>query len=184
MKPIQFLAICFLLLTSCQSFYTTDGNGVATITPNQFKLPPAIGMFKRDYIRTFDGQGYNVAAGYNYYSPSQKTALTVFIVSTADSQLPEQQGYFAASRKEVLSAHANSLEIRQTRISGHDSGGSLSEFRYQSVFARAPQQVASFLAVFRDGNRLVKYRITGPMAERDKVYSSLVDAVRVLSESN
>jgi len=85
MRILLLSIICIFTLTSCQTFYTTDSAGVATITPNQFKLPPKIGVLKREYINSFDGRGYNIGAGYNYYSPTQKIALTVFIVSTVES---------------------------------------------------------------------------------------------------
>ncbi len=187
MRTLLLLAVCIFSLTSCQTFYTTDSAGVATISPNQFKLPPEIGVLKREYINTFDGRGYNVGAGYNYYSPTQKTALTVFVVSRVDSRSPssqEQQQYFNASRYEVFSVHKNSKEIRQASMKGHNSSGKFSEFRYNSVFARTPQEVASFLAVFRDGNRLVKYRITGPVSDRDVIYSNLTEAVQTLTKIN
>lgn len=181
------LALCAFTLTSCQTFYTTEADGTATLNANSFRLPPSIGSFQRAYITAFDGSGHNVGAGYNYYSQEQKTALTVYVLSAHASTAPtgsDVEQYFAASRQEVLTAHANSAEVRTIRIEGHGSGGRLSEFRYDEVFARSQQRVASFLAVFPDGNRLVKYRVTGPEAEREKVYKSLLQAVGTLSKIN
>ena len=186
-RPYLLIALCTFTLTSCQTFYTTASDGTATINTNSFRLPPRIESFQRDYITAFDGSGHNVGTGYNYYSQDQKTALTIYVLSASDGTAPtgaEVQQYFAASRQEVLSAHANSQEVRTSRIEGHDSGGTLSEFHYDEVFARSRQRVASFLAVFRDGNRLVKYRITGPELEREKVHKSLVQAVAKLSQIN
>lgn len=180
-------ALCGFILTSCQTFHTTEADGTATLNANSFRLPPRIGFLQRTYITAFDGSGHNVGAGYNYYSQQQKTALTVYVLSARDGTGPtgsDLEQHFVMSHQEVLNAHANSAEVRTIRIDGHDSWGRLSEFRYDKVFARSLQRVASFLAVFSDGNRLVKYRITGPEAEREKVYNSLLQAIGKLSEIN
>jgi hypothetical protein len=77
------------------------------------------------------------------------------------------------------------FQIRQAaRLAGHDSGESINEFRYDEVFAGSQQRVASFLAVFRDDNRLIKYRITGPESERNQVYRGLIQAINALSKIN
>jgi hypothetical protein len=187
LKPLLCLVLCASTLTSCKTFYTTETDGTAALSANGFRLPPSIGSFQRVYITTFDGSGHNVGAGYNYYSQEQKAALTVFILSASDGSAPtapELEQYFQASRNEVLSAHQGSKDMGVSRIAGHDSSGSLNEFRYDAVFAASKQRVASFLAVFRDGNRLIKYRITGPESERDKLSRSLTQAINALSKIN
>jgi len=187
LKLILCLIIGALAVSSCQSVYTTDPGGLATINVNKFRLPSSIGVLEREYITGFDGAGHNVGAGYNYYSPQEKTALTVFIVSDPSGSSPSNvqlEQYFQASRKEVMSAHEQSETIRTTRADGHRSFGTISEFRYNEVFARTQQRVVSFLAVFRDGNRLIKYRITAPEAERDQVHSRLMEAIRTLTKIN
>lgn len=186
-RPLLCLVLCAFALTSCQTFYTTEGDGTAALSANGFRLPPSIGSFQRVYIRAFDSSGHNVGAGYNYYSQKQKAALTVFIISARGGTAPteaERIQYFQTSRDEVLSTHQSSADIRASRIAGHDSGGSLNEFRYDDAFAGSQQRVVSFLAVFRDGNRLIKYRITGPESERDQVYKSLTQAIHALSKVN
>jgi hypothetical protein len=187
LRPLLCLVLCAFALTSCKTFYTTDTDGTAALSANGFRLPPSIGSFQRVYIRTFDNNGHNVGAGYNYYSQEQKAALTVFILSASDGSAPseaEREQYFQASRNEVLFAHQGTKDVRVSRIAGHDSGGSVNEFRYDEVFAGAQQRVASFLAVFRDGSCLIKYRITGPESERDQVYRSLTQAINALSKIN
>jgi hypothetical protein len=187
LRPFLCLVLCAFALSSCKTFYTTESDGTAALSANGFRLPPSIGSFQRVYIRTLDSNGHNVGAGYNYYSQEQKAALTVFISSASDGSAPSEvarEQYFQASRNEVLSAHQGSKDVRVSRITGHDSGGSLNEFRYDEVFAGSQQRVASFLAVFRDGSRLIKYRITGPESERDQVYRSLVQAINALSKIN
>jgi hypothetical protein len=187
LRPILCLVLCAFALSSCKTFYTTETDGTAALRANGFRLPTSIGSFQRAYIRTFDSSGHNVGAGYNYYSQEQKAGLTVFILSASDGSAPTeaQRGqYFQASRNEVLSAHQDSKDMGVSKIAGHDSGGSLNEFQYDEEFAGSQQRVASFLAVFRDGSRLIKYRITGPKSERDQVYSSLTQAISSLSKIN
>ena len=176
-----------LALTSCQTFYTTETDGTAILGANGFRLPSSIGAFQRVYITAFDGSGHNMGAGYNYYFSREKAALTVFVLSASDGSAPTEsqlKQYFDASRQEVLRAHANPDEIRTTKSAGHYSGGSLGEFRYDEVFAHSHQRVASFLAVFRDGNRLVKYRMTGPESERDQLRGRLIQTIGTLSKIN
>ena len=187
LRPLLYLFLCAFALTGCKTFYTTETDGTAALTANGFRLPPSIGSFQRVYIRTLGGNGHNISAGYDYYSQEQKAALTVFVLSASDGSVPteaEREQYFQASRNEVLSAHQGSKDVRVSRTTGHDSGGSLNEFRYDEVFAGSQQRVASFLAVFRDGNRLIKYRITGPESERDQVHRSLTQAINALSKIN
>ena len=135
LKPFLCLVLCAFALTSCKTFYTTETDGTAALSANGFRLPPSIGSFQRDYIRPFDSNGHNVGVGYNYYSQEQKAALTVFILSASDDSAPseaERAHYFQASRNEVLSAHQGSNDLRVLKIAGHDSGGSLNEFRSDS----------------------------------------------------
>lgn len=186
-KPLLVFVATVTFLTSCQSFYTTDTGGTASIRANGYRLPATIGRFKRVYITAFDNSGHNLGAGYNYYSEENQVALTVYVLSASHSKAPtasHQQQYFQASRQEVAAAHKNSIEVGSTEVGGHGSSGRLCEFRYNEVFANSPQRVASFLAVFTDGNCLIKYRITGPEAQRDKIYASLVEAIEALSKIN
>lgn len=187
LRPLFYLVLCAFALPSCKTFYTTETDGTAALSANGFRLPSSIGSFQRVYIRTFDSNGHNVGAGYNYYSQDQKAALTVFILSASDGSAPSEDAreqYSKASRNEILSSHQGSKDVRFSRVSGHDPGGTLNEFRYDDVFAGSQQRVASFLAVFRDGNRLIKYRITGPESERDQVSKRLTEAIKALSKIN
>lgn len=135
----------------------------------------------------FDAAGHRVAAGYSDSSPGRMAALTVYVLSTSDGPPPsdaEREQLFQTSRHEVLAAHPGSEDLGLSTIAGHDSGGSLNEFRYQAAFAGSQQEVTSFLAVFRDGDRLIKYRITGLEAERNQVYRHLIQAIHALSKIN
>jgi hypothetical protein len=187
LRPLLCFVLCAFALTSCKTFYTTETDGTAALSANGFRLPSSIGAFQRVYIRNFDSNGHNVGVGYNYYSQEQTAALTVFILSASDGSAPteaEREQYFQTSRNEVLSAHQGSEDVRVSRIAGHDSGGSLNEFRYDEVFSGSQQRVASFLAVFRDGKCLIKYRITGPVSERDQTHRGLIQSIDALSKIN
>lgn len=187
LKRVLLTAIAATILSSCQPLYTTGADGVVVLGSNGYRLPATIGPLKRTYIKALDSGANHIAAGYDCYSGDFNAALTVYILS-ADSSIPptakDREQHFKASRQQVLSAHKNPVEIRSTTLVRHRSRGSLSEFRYDEVFAHTPQRVASYLAVFSEDNCLIKYRITGPENQRAKVNVSLLQAIHALTEMN
>lgn len=187
LKRLLLAAMAATIHTSCQPLYTSGADGVASLGSNGYRLPAEIGPLKRTYIKSLDSGANQIGAGYDCYSGDFKAALTVYILP-AGSRIPptakDRERHFQDSRREVLSAHKNPVEIRSTTVVRHGSNGSLSEFRYDQVFAHTPQRVASFLAVFSEDNCLIKFRITGPEDQRARIHASLLQAIHTLTEMN
>lgn len=187
MKEILLAVFAAFTLSSCQTFYSVDSSGTAVINTNKFKLPQVVDGSKRVYVRAFDGAGYNVGSGYNNDSNSDQAALTIYVMSVASGRAPtrdEAEGHFSAAASEIQQAHAGATVISTSSITGHGGTGMLREFRYDENFAGHRQSLYSLLAVFRDQSRLVKYRMTGPLAKRAQLKQAFSRSVRTFSRTN
>lgn len=187
MKIIPLLIATVVSLSSCQSFYRVDPEGTAVLSTNQFKLPRQIDGFRREYVRAFDGSGYDVGAGYNYYSTTNQAALTVYVMSVRAGNAPTRQeadSHFRAASTEIKNAHPGATVVSTSTINGHGGTGMLVEYRYDEVFAGSKQPVCSLLAVFGDRSRLLKYRLTGLKSQAPELKSALIQIVKAMSMKN
>lgn len=172
---------------------TAQGTYVHPAT--KITMPERVAGFQRDTLLRYDADGFDVSASYNFVTPSQHIASTVYIypapslvsvgsppdvVAGARAHLTE--GEFERRKQEIQGAHPAATLIEQHDIIRTESGqsypGKLAIFEYEDVFAGARMPVHSRLYVFCyvASKWTVKYRFTHPRGENsDKAIQEFVD---------
>lgn len=136
--------------------------------------PEQIPPFIRVGFRKYDQRGENVSVGYNrfFLLATTVTAFTAYFYP-----LPAARGndplaeHLEVARREVLKAHPGAEVVASADVTAAKKGrtykGRRLTFRYDAEFGPPGkrQTVLSDLYLFRDGKRVVKYRVTFPLAE-------------------
>jgi hypothetical protein len=137
--------------------------------------PEQIPPFLRAGFRKYDERGENVSVGYNRFFLLTTTAcsFTAYFypappARAADDPLAAE---LLRASQEILRAHPGAKEGAPRPVTAEKKGqtykGLRVAFQFETEFG-APgrrQAVVSELYLFRDGRRMVKYRVTFPASE-------------------
>lgn len=182
------LALPFSLL-SCSSSggEKIDDAGNIVSRTTSFRLPPKLGILKRDFVQPVTDEKRDLVAGYKSTDPAQPAKLTITLVTKDDKVPPtaeEVRDYSQLTRASVLRRSSEAVEIRSNKIAGHEGTGSLYEFRFNEVVKGKSERFASLMAIFQEGAELVQYYISGPQEDRAFMEEQLKIAISVLSRKN
>ena len=136
------------------------------------KMPP----FLRTGFHKFDRAGENVSVGYNRFFLLATTSCSFnayfYPVPQSDRGRDDAlERAVAKARREVLNAHEGADVVETAPVTAEKNGrtfkGTRVTFKFTDEFGGAgkKQKLLSDLYLFRDGDRLVKYRVTFPAAE-------------------
>jgi hypothetical protein len=126
------------------------------------QIPP----FVRTGFRKYDESGEHFSVGYNRFF-LLTTTVTAFTAYFYPAQAREDLAQHAAAcRDEVIEAHPGAEVVATEKVTAAKNGrkhdGVRVRFRFEDIFGGLgkKQALVSELYVFRDGGRVVKYRVT------------------------
>ena len=131
-------------------------------------------------MQQFDAAQRDVGVYYAVYAPDAKIVVTLYVYPRpASGGTPVSLDQIApAEVEEVTRRHAPAV-TREPALAPPSPGGAAecrgTEFSYEDVFSLRRQPLSSFLWVCLRGERLVKYRITFPVGDREAALPAIRD---------
>jgi len=175
---------CLSLLTACVS---TDPSGrprtiqvrqteLYTNAPSRFAFPPRVAGFERREVTYYDGIGQDIGVSYAHFDP--RILVTAFVYPVF-RQPPDDTlaGHFSTCKAQVLRAHSGAQTETEQGVEispgGVQHGGRHAAFTYADMFAERLQPLRSELFLFTHGERFIKYRVTYPADQRERVQQAI-----------
>lgn len=155
--------------------------GTYTHAPSAVVFPEQLGWFGRVSIDRFDDEGLDVGVGYNLGSPAVVVA-TFFVtprLRRSDGAPQALEERFRWEAEGALAHHDGAALTREATVPIRQAGSlvlcRLAELSYAELFAQQIQALRSLLYVCPLERWVVKYRITYPAAQEDRVLDPIAD---------
>jgi hypothetical protein len=158
-------------------FIEIAGKGDYTHVSSGMELPPQVGSFKRTHLRSYDASTKNISAEYEFKSMGFKAAIiTVYIYPISMIGYGDQislNEHFQQVKKALLDIYPDANGIAEGTITigqpwGPEVGSALT-FDYKSKKQFKNKLCNSRAYLFAHGPWFIKYRITYPKKNHNKV---------------
>jgi hypothetical protein len=150
-------------------------------------FPERVGGFQRGKIVQHDAAGYDVSAGYDLRVNGSRAVATVYVYPippTAERGIVLLRGELERVKAEIVqfSPTARLLSERLTQLEqgGRTFGGIVATFGIDPPNRFGGERFLSHAYVFVRENWFIKYRVTYPGADQDRVGGKVEEFIRSL----